>query len=80
MLEKLERSIEEKSGSETLAKLTIFANLACYEYHILADSWYLFIFLIILSETDIHIFEEVPMSLESDVVVSLLVIISSLQD
>jgi len=78
MFEKLEGSIEEKSGSQPLAELTIFADLVSYEYHILANPWDFIVFLIILSEASIHIFEEVPMSLEPDVIVGLKVIISSL--
>jgi hypothetical protein len=80
MFEKFTGSIEEKLGREALAELSIFGYMVCYEYHILFDSWDLFILLYVLSEAGIHIFQEVPMRLESDVVVSLLVIISSLQD
>jgi hypothetical protein len=80
MFEKFPGSIKEKQGREALAKLTIFGDMVCYKYHILFDPWDLFILFFILSEASIHIFEKVPMRLESDVVVSLLVIISSLQD
>jgi hypothetical protein len=80
MFEKFERSIKEKVGREALAELTIFGDMACYKYHILFDPWDLFILLFVLREASIHIFQEIPMRLEPDIVVSLLVIISSLQD
>jgi hypothetical protein len=80
MFEKFAGSIKEKLGREALAELTIFGDMVCYKYHILPDPWDLFILLFVLSETGIHIFEKVPMRLKSDIVVSLLVIISSLQD
>jgi hypothetical protein len=80
MFEKFARSIKEKLGREALAELTIFGDMVCYKYHILSDPWDLFILLFVLSEAGIHIFQEIPMRLEPDIVVSLLVIISSLQD
>jgi hypothetical protein len=80
MLKKFPGSIKEKLGREALAELTIFGDVVCYEYHILLNPWDLFILFFVFSEAGIHIFQEIPMRLESDVVVSLLVIISSLQD
>jgi len=78
MFENFTGTIIEKLGLQALAELTIFADLISYEYHILANPWDFIVFLIILSEASIHIFEEVPMSLEPDVIVGLKVIISSL--
>jgi hypothetical protein len=80
MLKKFPGSIKEKLGREALAELSIFGYIVCYEYYILSDPWDLFILLFVLSEAGIHIFEKVPMRLEPDVIVSLLVIVSTLQD
>ena len=80
MFEKFAGSIKEKQGREALAELSIFGYIVCYKYHILPDPRDLFILLFVLSEAGIHIFQEIPMRLEPDVVVSLVVIISSLQD
>jgi hypothetical protein len=80
MFEKFTGSIKEKQGREALAELSIFGYIVCYKYHILPDPRDLFILFFIFSEASIHIFEKVPMRLEPDIVVSLLVIISSLQD
>ena len=80
MFEKFAGSIKEKLRREALAELSIFGELVCDEYHVLADPWDLFIIVIFWSETSIHIFEEVPMSLEPDVIVCFEVIIPALQD
>lgn len=78
MFENFTGSIIEKLGLQALAELTIFADLVCHKYHILANPRGFFAFLKILSEASINIFKEVPMSLEPDIIVGLEVIISSL--